>query len=460
MKKILFLTSLILVLITGVNLYAANQVVTNNNDSGAGSLRQAISDVGDGEEITFNLTTGNETITILSELSVTFTKTISIDGDNTAGSGTNVTVQVTTPGTSTYRVFKCPPDTGKTHTISNMTIKGGNKSEGGSIYFYYNGDLTLINCTISNSQSTSGGGIYAYDSGGDLTLTNCTIEDCTSSVTGGGVYIRDCNSATISGCTFDSNTSPIGGGLYIYEDPVTISNTTFSNNTVTGEGAGLFIQNTGVTLEDCTFNGNSTGTGVGNRNGGGVEFYYGTHTMTNCTVFDNYGEFGGGISYEYATVTLTNVTVVDNDCDEYGGGIYRGSSATLYIKNCLLANNTIDDSTANDYYQLSGSITNSYNIVEYSDGYTWTGTGDITGDQANLYISSSLADNDTLNDTQTLALTNTNSVAKNAGSSVANNGVDIPSTDQRGFDRSGAPDIGSYEYQSSTDNVIFFGGNF
>ena len=64
MKKIPVLISLILILFMGVNLYAANQVVTNNNDSGAGSLRQALSDVGDGEGITFNLTEGNETITV------------------------------------------------------------------------------------------------------------------------------------------------------------------------------------------------------------------------------------------------------------------------------------------------------------------------------------------------------------------------------------------------------------
>jgi hypothetical protein len=60
-------------------------------------LRQAILDIewsgSDGDEITFNLSGGNETITISSALSsglpsaTIFQKSFTIDGDNTAGSG-------------------------------------------------------------------------------------------------------------------------------------------------------------------------------------------------------------------------------------------------------------------------------------------------------------------------------------------------------------------------------------
>ena len=44
MKIILTLTLLMMFLSALTNLYAADQVVTNNNDDGAGSLRQAIAD--------------------------------------------------------------------------------------------------------------------------------------------------------------------------------------------------------------------------------------------------------------------------------------------------------------------------------------------------------------------------------------------------------------------------------
>ena len=55
-KNLVFVIMLIMLLAMSTNLMAANQTVTNTNDSGAGSFRQAISDVGSGEEITFSVT--------------------------------------------------------------------------------------------------------------------------------------------------------------------------------------------------------------------------------------------------------------------------------------------------------------------------------------------------------------------------------------------------------------------
>ena len=101
--------------------HLATYTVKSNADAGANTLRQAIIDAGDGDTITFNLAASSETITITEDLDIT--ESLTIDGDNTAGSGTNVTVQVNTPGTSTFRVFNIDAS-GKTVTIQNMTIKG------------------------------------------------------------------------------------------------------------------------------------------------------------------------------------------------------------------------------------------------------------------------------------------------------------------------------------------------
>ena len=109
-----------LLALTSFTTTAANQVVTSNADSGAGTLRQAITDVGSGETITFNLSTGNETIIIASELLIN--KSLTIDGANTAGSGVPVTVQVTTPATSPYRVFNIAVL--GTVTINNLIMYG------------------------------------------------------------------------------------------------------------------------------------------------------------------------------------------------------------------------------------------------------------------------------------------------------------------------------------------------
>ncbi len=145
--------------------HAADQVVTTNADSGAGSLRQAIADVGDGESITFSLSTGNETITVLSELDMDFwpAKTVTVDGDNTAGSGSgvDVTIKVTTTGAggSTYRLMQIGPGhASNTITLTNMTLQGGDVS-------------------IQGYGDRDGGVIRSSDRRGNITLNNVTIED-------------------------------------------------------------------------------------------------------------------------------------------------------------------------------------------------------------------------------------------------------------------------------------------
>ena len=73
--------------------------------------------------------------------------------------------------------------------------------------------------------------------------------------------------------------------------------------------------------------------------------------------------------------------------------------------------------------------------------------GCIVGEQGeNLKLSSTLADNNTINGTQTLKTTS-GSVAINAGTSVQGDHPEaIPAQDQRGAPRNGTTDIGAYEY--------------
>ena len=50
---------------------ATTLVVTNTNDSGAGSLRQAVANAGPGDTITFHASLTGQTITLASPLSIT-----------------------------------------------------------------------------------------------------------------------------------------------------------------------------------------------------------------------------------------------------------------------------------------------------------------------------------------------------------------------------------------------------
>jgi hypothetical protein len=246
---------------------------------------------------------------------------------------------------------------------------------------------------------------------------------------GGGMYLASSASVTISNCYIHHNTARQGVGICIMTATVTITNSTIANNT-------------GSTIQ----------TGV---NGGGI-CVQGTNplTITNSTICNNsINGYGGGInSLSSAVTTLTNCTIVSNTSSDDGGGISIGSAtATLRIKNTIDANNISTNVPASaDLDMYDGILTdNGYNIVEVGTG-TFTNTGDLTGNQVNLFgtgISNtpSLALNSSLNGTPTLALS-AGSVAINTGSIVSNGSVAVSTTDQRGLNRVGAPDIGAYEY--------------
>jgi hypothetical protein len=139
--------------------------VTNTNDSGPGSLRQALADANDGDTITFAVT---DTIGLTSgELLVNRSVTISGPGAN------NLAVN----GNAKSRVFHVA--SGKTVTISGLAITNGNSGSetGGGIYNDH-ATLTLNECTVTgNSASFTGGGIFndGFDGSANLEINNCTI---------------------------------------------------------------------------------------------------------------------------------------------------------------------------------------------------------------------------------------------------------------------------------------------
>ena len=145
-------------------------IVTNTNDSGPGSLRQAVFDADNGDIIGFAVT---GTIGFTSgELLVN--KNITISGPGAENLAVN--------GNAKNIVFHIAP--GKIVIISDLTITNGDiTSSGGGIHNEH-AALTLNNCTITANHA---GGIYndAENSGhATLQVNNSLI----TNNSGGGIY--------------------------------------------------------------------------------------------------------------------------------------------------------------------------------------------------------------------------------------------------------------------------------
>jgi hypothetical protein len=315
-------------------VHAATITVTNTNDSGAGSLRQALAVAHNGDSINFAVT---GTIGLTSgELLVD--KSITISGPAPDSLAVN--------GNAKSRVFHIV--SGTTVRISGLTITNGHiaSDNGGGIYNDH-AMLTLNNCTISNSSAAYGGGIYndAENFG------NAMLEINSSLVTGnsGGALYNDGQyggraSLLINNVIVSSNS---GGGIYNNAQNagnagVEITYSTLSNND------GDAIHSTGWV---CTFCGDGTAA---------VQISYSSITGNSGTaIYSDTGQPGP------TTVSISNSTISGN-----GGGVYNSTLSATAVGNSTISDNGggIYNDVASSGAGVSTSTMSNNGVELHSDG--------------------------------------------------------------------------------------------
>src|SRR5581483_8263552 len=130
-------------------------VVTNNNDSGPGSLREALTTVTPCGTITF--ASGINLITLTSA-ELTINQSLAINGP-----GANL---LTISGNGARRVFTI--NSGAIVTLDGLTIANGATGGGNGGGINNSGNLTISNSALSGnvaSNNSLGGGIYNNNSG-------------------------------------------------------------------------------------------------------------------------------------------------------------------------------------------------------------------------------------------------------------------------------------------------------
>ena len=343
-RPILLLLTLLCAAVASLqSVHAATITVTNTNDSGTGSLRQALAAAYDGDTINFASPTGTIALTS-GELVVDKSVTISQVANqfNAGAIGAN---QLAIDGSNFYRVFHI--SSGKTVAISGLTIRNG----------------------LSNG---NGGGIY--NDHATLTVSNCTLfgnaagEDGLYNGNGGGIY-NDHATLTVSNCTIFGNAAGNGGG--IYNDGASGSATlTISNSTLIDDRTPSAVFNSGgssgsatVTITNSTFNSFLAGASIYNDAQGGSATVTITNSTFNCFLAGEsiYNGAQGGS----ATVTLTNSTLNDSPI---------GNLGTLRIGNTILNSSDTDIPTI---IPGQGTVTSlGYNLSSDSGGGYLTATGD------------------------------------------------------------------------------------
>lgn len=248
---------------------AATLMVTNTNDSGAGSLRQTIANSASGSVIKFAPSLSGQTITLNSVL--TIDKDLVIDGSSLPS---NIRLNGSSGLQALIAIQNNP-----VVTISNLDFLNADYG-----IFSSSGILSVTNSSFSRNQI----GIFNQT---QLTVANSNFSENGDGLVNFGVL-------QVDGTTFTMNN--IRG---IYNEKVSSPFTTPGEATITHS---VFAQN----------------------HQGGIRNQNGFLSVTDSSFIHNEAEYGSGI-YTTGIATVTNSLFMSNSATQNGGGILDGQNSTI-----------------------------------------------------------------------------------------------------------------------------------
>ncbi|MEM6283336.1 MAG: right-handed parallel beta-helix repeat-containing protein [Chloroflexota bacterium] len=289
--RLLFAAGLLIAVVGVFIAPAANAqqtfTVTNNNDAGAGSLRQAVADTAlAGGDVNIVLDSAVTNINLLSPITINDPDNINIDGTN----GTTAGVNIRPPAGN--RAFIV--DTAAAVTLQNMSFFADFTPDSSGIT-HTSGTLSLSDVTFNEMASATG---VAVDSAaGILNLSNILVTNL----------------------SYTNSAINVGGSATLG----TANNLIIRQSALSNTGTGLFIDTTStspMTITQSKFNNNTAA--------GAIAITSGTVSMVNSSIYTNSGTgltVGAG-----GTATLSFVSIADNT------GIGLTNSGTINAKNIII----------------------------------------------------------------------------------------------------------------------------
>ena len=376
----------------------------------------------------------------------------------------------------------------------------------GAVFVGAEGALATLDNVIfdSNTSASSGGAIGTRvavnangtknnNSGAVLNVTNSTFKNNTAATTGGAIDNHLYAGTSVSNSTFEKNSAKDGGALYnhgeadttgalptitldtvtmtensatgsggaIYtESDLTVSGSTFTGNSVTGEsssGGAIFVDaiDCEVNINNSTFTGNST-TGS-NSDGSAVSVMNGTVNINSSTFKENTANWG--TVYQYAsrggarvsTINIDGSTFENNTANSVGGvGIFNVGNITntSFIGN--KATSATDDGAGAVFVGAEGALATLDNVI--FDSNTSASSGGAIGTRVAVNA------NGTKNNNSGAVLNVTNSTFKNNTAATTGGAIDNhlyagTSVSNSTFEKNSAKDGGALYNHGEADTT-------
>lgn len=381
--------------------------VTNANDNGAGSLRDAIAAAKSGDTIQFSSSLANQTIRLTSgQLNIADGKNLTIDGSGAAG--------LTISGNNSSRIFYVNSTfvSLTQFTVKNLTLSSASTAEpGGAVYSTDQAQLSFDGVTFSNNVANKGGA-SVFTNRGSVSVNNSQFLN--NQATAGndergsaGITAVDATEVTVRDSLFFGNKGINGAAINTLNTKLTVQDCQFLNNDVSaatvatndpngnnflrGYGGAIFTDRAkdSATIQNCVFDGNIA------KSAGGACYLFNDPedvvTISNTSFRNNKatgmpngeGGNGGGVEHQRnslgtGSLSLTNVSFVGNEAAGQGGGM-RERNANTSITNTTFAQNRVFGS---DFVNNGGGIvfsgTSTANILNSTLAYNragWVGGG-------------------------------------------------------------------------------------
>lgn len=321
-------------------------------------------------------------------------------------------------------------------SVVRTRFQGNSGANGGALYSLGSARVDLFDSEFNANHATGSGGNPGNGGNGGaigvdgearfVNLCRTRVIDNEANAYGGGLFTVTYGAAShtrIDDSTFDANASSAGdklaGGAYIQGSPVTISGSTFRDNTASGY-AGLALFGAGGVLQGSIVNSTFTGNIANNGLGGAMAI--------------------SGAS----ALLLQNLTIARNHapCDVcFAGGIANDSGAALTLRNVVFEGNT-GGNAYNPWAMLhpaaSGAGNLQWPLLRPGSG----GQQEAAVAPGTTFAAAALGD-PAMNGGRTMTM----AIAPGSPAHDGGSQTGAPATDQRGMPRAGQVDIGAYEWQ-------------
>lgn len=342
-----------------------------------------------------------------------------------------------------------------TLTISGNTFNGNSASKGGAVY--NNDTLNIAENTFEANSADFGGALYNSASG-KISAIQGTFNANTAVSDGGALYnIGSIN--TIGGSFTNNKAANEGGAVYNTGKLDKIANASFSSNSTTADnGMGGAIYNSQasnkLTVEETNFNSNKSANGGAIASDGALDITNSTFTQNsasgnggaiyniksttniNSSTFTSNSAVNGGAVANDSTINISNSKFNDNSASANGGAVYNKGNLT--VTDSEFTNNSAVKGGA--IYSEGGTV----NINAQNKNVTFTGNtaekgGDIylnnstlnlnASEGKNIAFNSGIAGQGTINASGTILLNgavtpDSGKLAVNLNSGVIKSSVD------------------------------------